>query len=236
MTTFTQRLLVLFGSPNSSDDELLMREYQRLLKGYSGEIIDAAIDQLARTHKYPGWPKIADCVAASEDAIEARNWAERAKNGGERVESDRVKAARIAAAKFVNGVGGNGWEWAPDFRSHPWVVLSDKEGWGRELRAACKRSAFLRFLVNDPRDTPTVERVMPGSDDVAYWRKEAQRTREATEWRKNNPDSKALKNIEPMDVKALLNANRDAFMAKQMASKNRGLHRDMTKRMTGERE
>ena len=71
MSSFTQRLLVLFGPPNSSDDELFIREYQRLLKGYSTEIINDAIDRLARTHKYPGWPKIADCVAAAEDAIEA---------------------------------------------------------------------------------------------------------------------------------------------------------------------
>src|SRR5690606_26954653 len=117
--TFTDRLLVLFGPPNSTNDELFIREYQRLLKGYSTEVIDDAIDRLARSHKYPGWPKIADCVAAAEDAIEARNWKLRAQNGGERPESDAVKAAHIAAAKFVNGVGGNGWEWSLEFRSHP---------------------------------------------------------------------------------------------------------------------
>lgn len=234
MTTFTERLLVLFGSPKSTDDDLFIREYQRLLKGYSSEIIDDAIDRLARSHKYPGWPKIADCVGAAEDAIEARNWKLRAQNGGERPESDAVKAAHIAAAKFVNGVGGNGWEWAAEFRDHPWVILAEKEGWGRELRAVCKRDAFLRYLVNDPRDTPTVERVMPSSEDVAYWRKEAERTREATEWREANKDHRALKGLVEIDVPKLINANRDAFMAKQAASRNRGLHR--VRNVTGERD
>lgn len=231
--SFTDRLLVLFGPPNSTNDDLFIREYQRLLKGYSTEIIDDAIDRLARSHKYPGWPKIADCVAAAEDAIEARNWRERAKNGGERPESDQVKAAHIAAAKFVNGIGGNGWEWSSEFRNHPWVILAEKEGWGRELRGACKRAAFLRYLVGDGRDMPTVERVMPSSEDIAHWRKEAQRTREAVAWRAENTDHRALKGLEQIDVAKLLNANRDAFMAKQEASRNRGLHR--VRNVTGER-
>jgi hypothetical protein len=235
MKTFSERLLILFGQPKSIDDEAFVREYERLLKSYSPEIIDDAIDRLARSHKYPGWPKIADCVAAAEDAIEARNWKLRAQNGGDRPESDAVKAAHIAAAKFVNGVGGNGWEWAPEFRSHHLVVLAESEGWGRDLRAACKRDAFLRFLVNDPRDVPTVERVMPkNADDIAYWRDQARREREATEWRKNNPDNKAIKNLEQIDVRKLINANRDAFRAMQMASRNRGMHR--ARNVTGERD
>jgi hypothetical protein len=223
--SFTDRLLILFGSPNSMDDDKLIAEYQRLLKSYSAEIVDGAVDRLALKHKYAGWPKIAECVAAAEDELEDRAWKRRAENGGERVESDRVKAANIAASKFINGVGGNGWEWALEFRKHRMVVLAESEGWGRELRAACRRDAFLRFLAAIPGDEPTVDKVMPKRDeDIAYWRREARRTREAAEWRAANPNNKALPRDEPINVAKLLNANRENFEKMQRESPNRRMH------------
>lgn len=212
---FTDRLLVLFGPPNSTDDDLLMREYQRLLKSYSAEIIDDAIDRLARSHKYPGWPKIADCVAAAEDAIEARNWKERAKNGGEHAKNDTFSGAHLEARRFVNGPGGYGWEWAPSFREHPWVVLAEKEGWGRELRGCCLRQAYLRFLSGVVREGPTIENVMPDAELVAYFRDEARKGREAAEWRAANPDHRSIKGWKPIDVSGLLKRNREAYEAEQ---------------------
>lgn len=231
---FSERLLLLFGPPNSIDDEAFAREYERLLKSYQPDIIDAAVDQLARTHKYPGWPKVADCVAAAEDALEARAWKERAKNGGERVENNAVAAARLMARRFVNGIGANGWEWAPEFRDHPWVVLAETEGWGRELRSSCLYGAFRRYAdpYRKPNDLPTVENVMPDAETVAYWRKEAERTREAIEWREANKDHRSIKDAKPINVTALLNANRAAFLAKQADSPNHRLHR----RITGDRD
>ena len=212
---FSERLLLLFGQPNSFDDEAYVREYERLLKSYTPDIIDDAIDRLARSHKYPGWPKIADCVAAAEDAIESRNWKERAKNGGEQVKNDTFSGAHLEARRFVNGPGGYGWEWAPAFRDHPWVVLAEKEGWGRELRGCCLRQAYLRFLGGVVRDGPTVENIMPDAQLVEYFRKEAKRTREATEWRAANPNHKSIKGWQPIDVSKLLERNREAFEAEQ---------------------
>jgi len=228
MSNFTQRLLILFGPPNSSDDEQFIREYQRLLKSYSDEIINDAIDRLARSHKYPGWPKIADCVAAAEDAIEARNWKERAKNGGDPIKNDPVAAVRLMARRFVNG-SGNNWEWSPAFRDHPWVILAEKEGWGRELRASCLYSAFKRYAdpYRKPNELPTVENVMPDGDTVAHWRKEAERSRSAAEWRKANPEHRAIKGAVAIDVEGLLRRNRERFEASQ---------NEMSKRMTGERD
>lgn len=222
---FSERLLLLFGPPNSIDDEAFAREYERLLKGYQPDIIDAAIDQLARTHKYPGWPKIADCVAAAEDALEARSWAQRARNGGDRVDNDTMRRHATDARRFVNGPGGYGWEWAPAFRDHPWVILAEKEGWGRELRSACMRQAHLRFLGGTAKDGPTVENVMPDADTVAHWRKEAERTRSAAEWRKANPDHRAIKG-QNFDITAFLEKNRKAYEASQATAN----------RMTGERD
>lgn len=205
MKTFTERLLILFGHPNSIDDEAFVREYERLLKSYQPDIIDVAIDRLARTHKYAGWPKIADCVAAAEDALEARAWKERAKNGGDRVENDQVAAAHLMARRFVNG-SGNLWEWSPAFQDHPWVVLSDKEGWGKELRGSCRLAAFKRYAdpYRKPNDMPTVENCMPDGETVARWRKEAARARAAAEWRKANPRHRSIVGLEEVNISALL--------------------------------
>lgn len=225
--SFTDRLLVLFGAPNSSDDDLLMKEYQRLLKSYPSEIINGAVDRLARTHKYAGWPKIADCVAAAEDEIEARNWKERARNGGERPTGDPISATRLMARRFVNGHHGHGWEWSIDFQRHPWVVLAEKEGWGAELRASCIHTATVRFgehprPAHDQR--PTVENVMPDKDTIAYLRRKAEGYRQAEEWRKANPNHRSIKGWQPIDVTGLLKRNREAFEAES----------DVTKRMTGD--
>jgi hypothetical protein len=211
MTTpsFTDRLLVLFGSPNSSDDELLMKEYQRLLKSYPTDIIDAAVDRLARAHKFAGWPKIAECVAAAEDEIEARAWKVRAENGGERPQSDPAAAARLMARRFVNGARANGWEWSLEFRGHPWVALAESEGWGSDLRGACIHRAA--FLFGDPKRSGAVtpESVMPDAGLVSYWRDGARRSREAAAWREANPNHRSIRGLTPIDVSGLLaNAKR----------------------------
>jgi hypothetical protein len=215
--TFTDRLLVLFGAPRSIDDQLLIAEYQRLLASYSQEIVNAAVDRLARSHKWPGWPKVADVIAAAEDAIEARHERARAENGGARPETNAVTRARIAAARFVNG-RGNGWEWAPDFRAHPLVVLAEAEGWARELRDACKRQAFLRLIHGIPRDAPTVDNVMTRDTElIAYWRAEARRAREAAEWRAANPNHRSIKGLGTVDAERYL-----ARLGIQRPSPNRG--------------
>lgn len=213
--TFTERLLILFGQPNSIDDDELIAEYERLLKSYSPEIVDAAIDRLARSYKYPGWPKVADCVEAAEDAIEGRNWQERAKNGGDPVRNDHTRKPFIEAKRFINGPGGHGWEWSPAFRDHPWVILAEKEGWGRELRGVCFRQAYLRFAGGVHRDGPTTENVMPDAELVAYFRAEAKKGRDAAEWREANPNHRSIKGWQPIDVSKLLQRNRETFEAEQ---------------------
>ncbi len=205
MTSFTDRLLILFGSPNTMDDDLLITEYKRLLKSYPSEIIDGAVDRLARTHKFAGWPKIAECVAAAEDEIEARTWKERAKNGGERPKNDPAGAARLMARRFVNGVGGYGWQWSQEFQGHPWVALAEKEGWGPELRGVCIQRAAYKFGEAKRSGPITPESVMPEADLVAYFRDCARRAREAAKWRQENPNHRSIRGLTPIDVSGLIN-------------------------------
>lgn len=62
------RLLVVFGPPQSDDPAAYLAEVQKLIKAYSSAELDKAADLLLRSHKW--FPKPADIVVACADARE----------------------------------------------------------------------------------------------------------------------------------------------------------------------
>lgn len=49
--------------PNGAD---VAREYARVLRRYEASTLQAAVDHLIETHRFPNWPTVAECVAAAE--------------------------------------------------------------------------------------------------------------------------------------------------------------------------
>lgn len=69
---FMKRMILVYGAPDTDDPDAFVGEYIRLLKGYSEDVLDAALDRLLKTRKFRTWPTIADCVSAAEDESAAR--------------------------------------------------------------------------------------------------------------------------------------------------------------------
>lgn len=74
---FMKRMVLVYGAPDTDEPEAFVGEYIRLLKGYSDEVLDAALDRLLKTRKFRTWPSIADCVSAAEDESAFRHLATR---------------------------------------------------------------------------------------------------------------------------------------------------------------
>lgn len=69
---FMERMVLVYGAPESDDPPEFMREYARMLKDYRDDVLDAAMDRLLRTRKFKTWPTIAECLTAADDVITSR--------------------------------------------------------------------------------------------------------------------------------------------------------------------
>jgi len=94
--------------------------------------------------------------------------------------------------------------WSTRFRSHPWVIQSEKEGWGRDLRMSCVAAARDRIMAGVKPNDIEPEDVMPKADYVEHWRNEARKAQEATEWRRKNPNHPAIRGNMEIDPEAFL--------------------------------
>jgi hypothetical protein len=90
-------------------------------------------------------------------------------------------------------------QWSSRFQRHPWVVQAEDEGWGRDLRSTCILAAKQRIMAGVKPNDIQAEDVMPRQEWVDYFRDQARRGREAYEWRKANPDNKAIKGLVEID-------------------------------------
>lgn len=94
--------------------------------------------------------------------------------------------------------------WAPRFRDHPWVIQSDAEGWGRELRAVCIHAARQRIMAGIKPNDIEINDLMPDRGWVDYTRSEAARTASATKWREENPNHPSIRGNVAFDVEGML--------------------------------
>lgn len=70
------RLAVVYGQPDSPDPVAFLGEFSKLLATYSEATLDAATDQVLKTHRGRNWPTPAECFAACQDVLEADRAAE----------------------------------------------------------------------------------------------------------------------------------------------------------------
>lgn len=94
--------------------------------------------------------------------------------------------------------------WSGRFKSHPWVIQSENEGWGRDLRQSCIGSARERIMAGIKPNDIQPEDIMPKADYVEHWREEARKGREAYEWRLANPNHPSIKGAVEIDPVAFL--------------------------------
>lgn len=80
MNSMLQRLIIVFGEPNSPDVRKFLDEYSRATDHTDVAILEAATDILLATQTHPGWPTIGECRAAiskaspSTGAHQSINW------------------------------------------------------------------------------------------------------------------------------------------------------------------
>ena len=104
-TKFIDRMMLVYGAPDSDDPAAFMGEYARLLKGYSDDVLSEALDRLLKTRKFKTWPTIAECVGAAEDATAARAAAKKApqKRTDFTPEADAILKTDLAARAAHEG-------------------------------------------------------------------------------------------------------------------------------------
>lgn len=64
ITALLHRMSVIYGQPETPDPRAFIREYESLLKKYSGEIIRAAGDYIRDNHTRRSWPTPGEIRAA----------------------------------------------------------------------------------------------------------------------------------------------------------------------------
>lgn len=91
---------------------------------------------------------------------------------------------------FVNGTRAHGasgknepaaGEWSEAFLAHPWVVRSEAEGWGLELRTAVIAAVKQRIMADQPYDN--IESLMPPKPWAQDRREFAKRAESSKQWR-----------------------------------------------------
>lgn len=65
-----ERLLIVYGDPDSHDPKAYMAEVARLMSKYSDTTLHDATDHLLATHRGRMWPTPAQCINACQDVLE----------------------------------------------------------------------------------------------------------------------------------------------------------------------
>jgi hypothetical protein len=65
-----ERLLLMYGAPETDDAEAYLGEYARQLRNYSVDELSRATDIIFRSRRFKTWPTIGECIEASEQARE----------------------------------------------------------------------------------------------------------------------------------------------------------------------
>ena len=71
------RFLTLYGEPKTDSLDGFFDEYERALRGFHREILQAAADMVIRAQEYRSWPTPGECVKACHVAAEKAATAKR---------------------------------------------------------------------------------------------------------------------------------------------------------------
>jgi len=65
-----ERLLLMYGAPETDDAEAYLGEYARQLRNYTVDELSRATDIIFRSRRFKTWPTIGECIQAAEEARE----------------------------------------------------------------------------------------------------------------------------------------------------------------------
>ena len=106
MTTdeFIERMLILFGSPESANDEVFFDEFRSMLRGTHPSILEKAKDIVRDDRTYKGWPthgEVREAVQKAAYAVKLYTPPEHRALGkdDDRAEPDEASKARVEALK-----------------------------------------------------------------------------------------------------------------------------------------
>lgn len=66
MNSFTKRLMVIFGEPDSIDPKAYLDEIDSLTSGFGADVLKEAGSDILSTHRYKTWPTPAQCIQACQ--------------------------------------------------------------------------------------------------------------------------------------------------------------------------
>jgi hypothetical protein len=70
VNTFTRRLTVIYGEPDSIDPKAYLDEIEHLTAGYGNNVLNEAADAIIGGHRFKSWPTPAQCLNACQMAAE----------------------------------------------------------------------------------------------------------------------------------------------------------------------
>jgi hypothetical protein len=61
------RFITIYGDPKTDNAEAFLDEFASALEGFSPEIVSKAANKILRTHEYPTWPSLGECVKSCRE-------------------------------------------------------------------------------------------------------------------------------------------------------------------------
>jgi len=120
-----QRLMIVYGEPDSGDPGAYLREVGRLLQGYTEAEQQEATDLVLKTHRGRQWPTPAECVNACIEVRDQRT--DRQVPEGPKY-PEWTESAFAAADRLINSEIGR---------------QAAREGWIGQLHDFCRKARHL---------------------------------------------------------------------------------------------
>lgn len=71
-TKVIKRLMNVFGAPNSPDQNAFFDEFDKALRGYTADVLEAAVDRVMKVHVFASWPTVGEVTEAVQSVLAAR--------------------------------------------------------------------------------------------------------------------------------------------------------------------
>jgi hypothetical protein len=158
---FLERLTVVYGEPETSDNAGFFDEYRRGLGEYSADVMDRAIDRMLRERKFRSWPTIGELRKHANEVLEAAGartkgpdtWAAKKADASERAKRFAYDAQRQTAL----GRAAEAEDWARAFRGVVYGWAARQFAFDRAVSFEAVSSLFdgdmIRYFRRYQRDT-----------------------------------------------------------------------------------
>lgn len=96
-----KRLLNVFGPPTNGDPEDVFAEFDKAFRGYTADVLEAAIDRVMKEHVYASWPTVGEVMAAVQAVLAARGTGRAPEHVKFSVVSSRADKAPVDPAEAI---------------------------------------------------------------------------------------------------------------------------------------